>query len=354
MVASFVSSARSRRRTSVTSRTSTSAPASPPGGRSGSARTNIVADTPSTSMGSGNRPASAAEDPGRGRLPRHPVGRRTAGELGEVGAGQVAGHADPPVGRQRVRAGVGDPPAAVQPDEPVTDPGAHLGVLQLLRGEGAGRDHEAEVGGDVEVGELQRRRRPRDRQVGVLRQHRDDDAVVPHRDDLPPARGGARPVRLPLGHRPPLAVRDDEGLGDDAVHLGADEVLRPAGRRRERPHLRHAPPRAGRQRHPEGEVGEGEVGEQLPVGHQPAGVVDLRGADRAPAESVGEAAHGAPSLGRGAERHPPASPGQVEPGAAAASTAAADLRECRRQQEEPDPEREQQRPHEQEARPRAT
>ena len=117
-------------------------------------------------------------------------------------------------------------PDAVQPHQAVADAGAHLGVLRLLRREGAGRDHQAEVGGDVEVGQLQGGRRPGDGQVGVLGQDGDDDAVVPHRDDLAPPRGGARPVGLALGDRPALAVGDHERLGD-----GARRPRRPPGPR---------------------------------------------------------------------------------------------------------------------------
>ena len=39
--------------------------------------------------------------------------------------------------------------------------------------------------------------------------------------------------------------------------------------------LGDAPPRTARQRDPEGQVGECEIGEQLPVGHQPTRMVDL-------------------------------------------------------------------------------
>ena len=109
IVASLVSSARSRRRTSVTSRTSTSAPASPPGACSGRARTSIVAVRPSTSIGSGNRPATAAAMPAATASPATRSAEAPAGELGQVGADEVAGDADPPVGRQRVGAGVGRP-----------------------------------------------------------------------------------------------------------------------------------------------------------------------------------------------------------------------------------------------------
>ena len=83
------------------------------------------------------------------------------------------------------------------------------------------------------------------------------------------------------------------GSASTPSDLGADQVLRAAGRGGQRPHLGDAPPRAGRQRHPQRQVGEGEVGEQLPVGDQPAGVVDLGGAGRRTAgEALGEAAHG--------------------------------------------------------------
>ena len=77
--------------------------------------------------------------------------------------------------------------------------------------------------------------------------------------------------------------------------LDADQVVRPAGGRGQGPHLGDAPPGARRQWHPEREVGEGEVGQQLPVGDQPSGVVDLRRAGRrTTGEAFGEAAHGAP------------------------------------------------------------
>ena len=254
----------------------------------------MVAECPSTSMESGNRPATAAEMPAATASPATRSAAARPGERGQLGAGEVAVDADPPVGRQRVGAGVGDPAGAVEADQAVADARAHLGVLRLLRRERPGRDHEAEVGGDVEVGQFQRRRRPGDRQVRVLGQDRHHDAVVPDRDDLAPPRGRPGPVGLALGDRAALPVGDDERLGDDAVHLRAHQVLRPAGRGGQRPHLGDAPPGAARQRHPQGEVGEGEVGQQLPVGDQPPGVVDLGGARRRTAgQALGEARHGA-------------------------------------------------------------
>ena len=148
-------------------------------------------------------------DAGGHRLPGDAVGGDLPAQPRQVGADDVAGHPDPAVGRQRVGAGVDGAAGAVQADQAVADPRADLGVEDLLRREGAGRHHQAEVGGDVEVGELQRRRRPGHRQVGVAGEDGDHDAVVPDRDDLAAPRRGPRPVRLALGDRPALAVRDE-------------------------------------------------------------------------------------------------------------------------------------------------
>ncbi len=72
MVASLVISARSRRRTSVMSRTSTSAPIGTPAGISGNARCSTVAPRASTSLRAGASPRSEASDPvgGVGALQR--------------------------------------------------------------------------------------------------------------------------------------------------------------------------------------------------------------------------------------------------------------------------------------------
>ena len=115
IVASLLMICRSRRRSSVTSCISSSAPSVSPRGRSGSARNSTVAPPPSTSMLAGWPPSIAASTAlgqvaGVERVVGDGAGQRVE-RLAEHGAGD----AEPAERRQRVRAGVDDRAVRFEP-----------------------------------------------------------------------------------------------------------------------------------------------------------------------------------------------------------------------------------------------
>ena len=161
IVASLPMSCRSRRRSSVTSRTSTRAPRRCPAGTSGIARSSTVAPCASTSLsrGSAKRSAAASAADARGSSSAaDEVSRATVRP--EVLAEQVPGHAEPAVGRQRVGARVDDVAGAVEPQQAVADARRVLRV-DLARdrvGERALRDHLQQLARAGQVRELERAR----------------------------------------------------------------------------------------------------------------------------------------------------------------------------------------------------
>ena len=215
--------------------------------------------------------------PGRGQL------RRRAAELG---AHQVRREPEPAVGGLRVGAREGDPARGVQPEHAVADPRrAHQRRVVARVGERALGDHPRQVVGARQVGQLEPARRARAVQVGRPLDDRDHPAVPRHRDGLRPHRDAGRPVGVALPVDAPLDARRVEHRPLSRRDLGAHHVVGERGRPGRRPHLRHRHParveRAlGRaRRHPQDEVGERQVGEELPVRHE--GVQPLQvGPDR--------------------------------------------------------------------------
>ena len=137
MVASLVTSSRSRRRRSVTSRSSTSAPMCSPVGRSGIERRISVAAPLPISVSRGIRPPrTALRVSSSGRIAgRHQL----AGHLGERLAGEVAGQPELAVDRQRVGAGVG------RPGRPRRSGRSRRRPAGSRRGRSAGREREEPV-----------------------------------------------------------------------------------------------------------------------------------------------------------------------------------------------------------------
>ncbi len=128
--------------------------------------------------------------------------------------------AEPAVDRERVRAGVDDPALLVDAQEAVADPRGVGVVAALPRDrEVAAGDHLGQVGGGLEVGQLQPARGADAEQVGVAADHGDHPPAAADRDGLGADRDVVAPLRVALPDQPALGVRD--------VEVGP-----PAGRRR--------------------------------------------------------------------------------------------------------------------------
>jgi hypothetical protein len=99
-------------------------------------------------------------------------------------------------------------------------------------------------------------------------------APFSYRDGLRPHRDARRPVGVALPVNAPLNARRVEHRPLSWCDLRANHVVGKRGRPRRRPHLRHRhPARVARalrcpRRHPQDQVGEREVGEELPVRHE--------------------------------------------------------------------------------------
>lgn len=192
------------------------------------------------------------------------------GRLSEVMSHQVGRESQPVIRGQGVGAGVLDDAVDVEPDQPVAD--ARRGVhVDLLAGEGkrSGGDHLREVGGGLEVGQLQPAGGADREQVGVAGDHAEDAALAAYGDGLDPHRDLLAPLRVPLPHDPALVQR---GVQERPAAPGdemADHVVLVGRGARVGPHLGHgdiAGAVAGGD--PQDEVREGQVGEQLPLRDQ--------------------------------------------------------------------------------------
>ncbi len=198
---------------------------------------------------------------------RHQFGGRPA----QVAADQVGGEAEPVVGGERVGAGVGDHAVRVEPDQAVADPGrgVHVGLLHPGVGEGAGGDHLGQVGGALQIGELQPAGGADGQQVGVAGDHPEHLALAPHRDRLDPDRHLLAPLRIALAHDPTLVVGGVQQGAAAARDEVADHVVLVGGRAGVGPHLGDRDvPDAVPGGDPQDQVGEGQVGEQLPLRDQ--------------------------------------------------------------------------------------
>ena len=231
IVVSLVTSSRSRRRRSVTSRTRISAPMCSPAGRSGMARTIRATDSVPSSVSWLTRPPSTA-------LSVSSSGRWRCGTSSRVRSvstqpGQVAGEPEPAVDRQRVRARVDDPALGVDPQEPVADPRG-VGVVAALprHREVAVGDHLGEVARGLQVGQLQPARRPDAEQVGVAADDRDHPAGAADRDRLGAHRHVVAPLGVALADQPALGVRQVDQRPAPGRHEACPRCRRrtPSGR----------------------------------------------------------------------------------------------------------------------------
>ena len=287
IVASLLMICRSRRRSSVTSCISSSAPSVSPRGRSGM-RAEQHRRSPALDLDAGRL---AAVDRGFDRLGQVAGVERVVGD----GAGQLvqrladdrAGDAEPAERRQRVRAGVDDRAVRLEAQQAVAD--ARAGAL-LVAGvrvrEGAVGDHRRQVGGGLQVDELELAGRAHAGQVGVLAQHGDDGrSGRPARIGMASRRIGRSPSQSGSVSRKmrPSLQRGAQRDGPLAARDHADLVVLVGGRPGRRAALRGAEEggvAAGvavgqRDRHPEQQVGEGQIREQLPLADQPLQMGDL-------------------------------------------------------------------------------
>src|SRR4051794_79750 len=197
-------------------------------------------------------------------------GHQLTGHLGQQVPVEIARPAEPPVDRQRVRARVADPAALVDPHEAVTD-ARRVGVVAALPGlrEVAGGDHRGQIGGALQVGQLETARRADSEEVGVAGDHRDHPPAPRHRDRLDPHGDVVAPLGVTLAHQPRVGVRlvqhGTASCRDEGAHDVVD-VRRGSGGGA---HLPGRPESlAATVGQPQHEVGEGQVGDDLPVGHQ--------------------------------------------------------------------------------------
>ena len=285
IVASLVTSSRSRRRRSVTSRTQHER-----ADRLVQGPQRDGADDQGHVVGAqlGVAVDPAAEDRRHGLLVRAaPLRHQVAGDVGQHQPLEVAGEPEPAEHRERVGAGVGDPAGGVDPHEPVAHP-RRVGVVAALPGrrEVAVGDHLGQVGGRLQVGQLEPAGGADAEQVGVARDDRDDPPGPADRDRLDPDRDVVAPLGVALAHQATLLVRRVEHRPAADRDERADHVVdvrRGAGGG---PHLGARPEAlalpVGQPQH---QVGEGEVRDDLPVGLDQLQPRDVVGVE------VGVAAH---------------------------------------------------------------
>ena len=136
-------------------------------------------------------------------------------------------------------------------------------------GKDAGGDHLGQVGGALEVGELQPAGGAHGEQVGVAGDDAEDPALAAYGDGLDPYRDLLAPLRVALAHDPALVQGGVQQRAAAARDQVADHVVLVGGGAGVGPHLGDrdvAGAVAGGD--PQDEVGEGEVGEQLPLRDQ--------------------------------------------------------------------------------------
>ena len=272
MVASLVTSSRSRRRRSVTSRTRTSAPMCSPCGRSGIERT-ISDAAVAAELGVAVRPAAEHRAQGLlvGAAPRR---HQLPGHVGQDEPGQVAGEAEPPVDRERVRAGVDDPARRRRPGRSRPRPAASRRGRCAAPGAGKWpwRDHLGQVGGRLQVGQLQPARGAHAEQVGVAGDHGDHPAGrgVPGSSRPAPARRRATPGRPRGPAGPGVYAASSSGrrpVGMKVPTMSSTYAVGPVVG----PHLAAGPEAAALAvGQPEHQVGERKIRDDLPVRLQAA------------------------------------------------------------------------------------
>lgn len=212
----------------------------------------------------------AAGEFDQGLVNRAAGGGEFGGDPAQVLADQVGSEAEAVVRGETVGTGVLDDSVGVEPDQPVADARRCVHV-DLLAGEreGPGGDHLGQVGGRLEVSELQSGRCTDGQEVGVAGDDSEDPALTAYGDRLDPYRHLLAPLRVALAHDPALVQRRVEQRAAAARHQVADHVVLVGGGAGVGPHLGHghiAGAVAGG--NPQHEVGEGQIGEQLPLRDQ--------------------------------------------------------------------------------------
>ncbi|CAM5301371.1 hypothetical protein SDIAM26S_01783 [Streptomyces diastaticus subsp. diastaticus] len=201
---------------------------------------------------------------------RAPGRRQLRRGLAEVVPDQVGGEPEPVVRGERVRGGVLDDAVGVQADQAVPGARGDVGVALLVgEGEGARGDHLRQVRGALEIGQLQAARGAHGQQVGVAGDDAEDAVLAADRDRLDPDRHLLAPLRVALPHDASLVERQVEHGAPPARHEVADHVVLVGGGAGVGAHLGDrdvagAVPGGD----PQDQVGEGEVGEELPLRDQ--------------------------------------------------------------------------------------
>ena len=223
-----------------------------------------------------------ARYPARGHHHQRLVERLVRGDQAgrdhaELGSDQVGGQAEAAVGRLRVRAGVDDPPGPAQPEQAVADsrrPDQHgVGAGERERPLG---HHPGQVVRALQVGELEPARSAGRVQVGAPLDDGDHPVRPGHRNPLGAHRDPVRPVRVALPPDPPLVPGHVEHPLVLRPGEGADHVVRERGGPGGGAHLGDGQPAgAVLGRCPQDQVGERQVGEELPVRHQRVQVLDV-------------------------------------------------------------------------------
>ena len=211
----------------------------------------------------------AAEDRAQrllvGSAPRR---HQLAGQVGEREPGEVAGETETAVDRERVRARVDHVAGRVDAQEAVADPRGVRVVAAVSPGrEVAVGDHLGQVGGGLQVGQLQAAGGADPEQVGVAGDDRDHPAAAPYRDRLHPHRHVVAPLGVALADQPALARRPrrSAAAGPTGTKVPITSSTYAVGPVVGRIWPAAQNPRPCAVRQPEHQVGEGEVRDDLPV-----------------------------------------------------------------------------------------
>ena len=228
------------------------------------------------------------------------VGDQRPGHRDQVLPLEFGGQAHAVIGRQRVRAGEHHHPRHVQPDEPVTDARAGPRDRQVADvGEGALGQHVQQIARAVEIGAFQRAGLACGER-GLVSQHRNDVVVVAHRHRLdvemsPSSAESACPSSLSRPIAPDLKAAVTNGIRRRRRRCRRRRPAAPSARCWAA--LRHTHQHAVVAAHPHQIVGEGEVGQQLPLADHGVQVVDgVAGQHRVLGEQVTEGGHRASTV----------------------------------------------------------
>ena len=200
------------------------------------------------------------------------------GHLAEALADQVRRQTQPAVRRQGVRARIRDEPVSAEPDETVAHPRAGLttGVRSSV-GKSTLRHEFRQQASRLEVSELESAGSPHRDQVRVPGDDGEYEVVAAHRDRLDAHRDVVPPFRIPVAPDHTGVICGVDQCPPPPWEERADQILDVGSGPGCRSHLRcRSETGAIALGHPQHEVGEGEVGEELPVGDQGVQPVQIR------------------------------------------------------------------------------